>query len=63
MRSNQIWSKILESKSTISRLKINIIYVISVVSLSILKDVINSGNLIFMPLGWISEIVLKIKSY
>lgn len=62
MRSNQIWSKILESKSTISRLKINIIYVISVVPLSILKDVINSGNLIFMPLGWTSEIVLKIKS-
>ena len=62
MRSNQIWSKILESKSTISRLKINIIYVISVVPLSILKDVINSGNLIFMPLGWTSEIVLNIKS-
>ena len=62
MRSNQIWSKILESNRTISRLKINIIYVISVVPLSILKDVINSGNLIFMPLGWTSEIVLKIKS-
>ena len=62
MRSNQIWSKILESKSTISRLKINIIYVISVVPLSMLKDVINSGNLIFMPLGWTSEIVLNIKS-